>query len=118
MDTNYSALYVFIILSYIVLLDDALEKFLIEVNNAAHKGVTSTGNVTMSEPNWSFGQSIFFSVTVLTTIGNICRIWGCGMMVYETAIHDVNYKLLQVAIKPPIMDKYIHIRMQSVKAPN
>ena len=51
--------------------DDALEKFLIEINNAAHKGVLSTGNVTMSEPNWSFGQSIFFSVTVLTTIGNL-----------------------------------------------
>ncbi|CAC5363607.1 KCNK1 [Mytilus coruscus] len=51
------------------LTDDDLEKFLIEINNAAHKGVSSTRNVTMAEPNWSFGQSIFFSVTVLTTIG-------------------------------------------------
>ncbi|XP_076096999.1 potassium channel subfamily K member 1-like [Mytilus galloprovincialis] len=51
------------------LTDGDLEKFLIEINNAAHKGVSSTKNVTMAEPNWSFGQSIFFSVTVLTTIG-------------------------------------------------
>lgn len=51
------------------LTDDALEKFLIEVNDAARKGVSSTRNVTMSEPNWTFGQSIFFSITVLTTIG-------------------------------------------------
>lgn len=49
--------------------DDALEAFLIEINNAAHKGVASTRNVTMSEPNWSFGQSVFFTATVLTTIG-------------------------------------------------
>ena len=26
-------------------------------------------NVTMSEPNWTFGQAVFYAATVLTTKG-------------------------------------------------
>lgn len=50
--------------------DDELEDFIKEIITANNRGVSAVGNVTM-EPNWSFGQSIFFSSTVITTIGNI-----------------------------------------------
>lgn len=50
------------------LTDDALEDFIKEIIAANNRGVSAVGNVTM-EPNWSFGQSIFFSSTVITTIG-------------------------------------------------
>nr|KAG5700869.1 hypothetical protein BaRGS_012276 [Batillaria attramentaria] len=49
--------------------DDELERFIEKVVLAANRGVSATRNVTMSEPNWSFGQALFFASTVLTTIG-------------------------------------------------
>lgn len=48
--------------------DEALEDFIRAVISANNRGVTAVNNVT-SEPNWSFGQSLFFSGTVITTIG-------------------------------------------------
>ncbi|XP_034253119.1 potassium channel subfamily K member 6-like isoform X1 [Thrips palmi] len=45
-----------------------LEMLLNEVVWAADRGVSAVNNVT-GHPNWSFGQSIFFSSTVVTTIG-------------------------------------------------
>lgn len=49
-------------------LDDDLEKFIVDVLKASSKGVSALRNAT-SEPNWSFGQALFFSTTVVTTIG-------------------------------------------------
>ncbi|XP_071079358.1 potassium channel subfamily K member 1-like isoform X1 [Haliotis cracherodii] len=49
--------------------EQALEAFIVEVVEAANRGVSAARNVSMSEPNWSFGQSMFFAGTVLTTIG-------------------------------------------------
>ncbi|XP_048736882.2 potassium channel subfamily K member 1-like [Ostrea edulis] len=51
------------------LTDDKLEKFIESIVSATNRGVSATKNVTMSEPNWTFGQSIFFAGTLLTTIG-------------------------------------------------
>jgi len=48
--------------------DEELENFIVEIIAANDRGVSAVGNVS-SEPNWSFGQSIFFAGTVLTTIG-------------------------------------------------
>ncbi|XP_071445275.1 potassium channel subfamily K member 4-like [Hetaerina americana] len=48
--------------------DDALEELIREVMDASKRGVSAARNVT-GEPNWSFGQSLFFSSTVITTIG-------------------------------------------------
>ncbi|KAK7103362.1 potassium channel subfamily K member 1-like isoform X1 [Littorina saxatilis] len=49
--------------------EEELERFIEKVVSAANRGVSATRNVTMSEPNWSFGQALFFASTVLTTIG-------------------------------------------------
>ncbi|KAJ8305111.1 hypothetical protein KUTeg_017336 [Tegillarca granosa] len=46
-----------------------MEKFIFAIVKATNRGVSAIRNVTMSEPNWSFGQSMFFAGTVLTTIG-------------------------------------------------
>ncbi|XP_059483070.1 potassium channel subfamily K member 6-like isoform X2 [Neocloeon triangulifer] len=48
--------------------DEALEELLQLVVTAGNRGVYATRNAT-GEPNWSFGQSVFFSTTVITTIG-------------------------------------------------
>ncbi|XP_014676553.1 PREDICTED: potassium channel subfamily K member 1-like [Priapulus caudatus] len=48
--------------------DEELEEFIVEVIRANTRGVSAIRNVTM-EPNWSFGQSMFFAGTVITTIG-------------------------------------------------
>ncbi|XP_041979910.1 potassium channel subfamily K member 1-like isoform X1 [Aricia agestis] len=49
-------------------LDEELETLLEQVVRASGQGVSSSKNVT-GGPNWSFGQSLFFSSTVVTTIG-------------------------------------------------
>lgn len=49
--------------------DDDLEKLIVDIIQANNRGVSAAKNVT-SEPNWSFGQSFFFSSTIVTTIGN------------------------------------------------
>ncbi|XP_072932920.1 potassium channel subfamily K member 1-like isoform X2 [Epargyreus clarus] len=48
--------------------DDNLEALLDEVIRASNRGVSASRNVS-GGPNWSFGQSLFFSSTVVTTIG-------------------------------------------------
>ncbi|KAF4526023.1 hypothetical protein B566_EDAN000816 [Ephemera danica] len=48
--------------------NEALEDLLQLVVDAGNRGVSATRNAT-GEPNWSFGQSLFFSSTVATTIG-------------------------------------------------
>ncbi|KAK9498573.1 hypothetical protein O3M35_003174 [Rhynocoris fuscipes] len=48
--------------------DRALEELIEEVVRASNRGVSAAQNVS-GEPNWSFGQSLFFSSTVVTTIG-------------------------------------------------
>uniref|UniRef100_A0A1B6DQ39 Potassium channel subfamily K member 1 n=1 Tax=Clastoptera arizonana TaxID=38151 RepID=A0A1B6DQ39_9HEMI len=48
--------------------DEDLEELIEEVVRASNRGVSAAKNVS-SEPNWSFGQSLFFSSTVVTTIG-------------------------------------------------
>lgn len=48
--------------------DEDLENLIVAVINANNRGVSAVNNATM-EPNWSFGQSLFFSSTVITTIG-------------------------------------------------
>ncbi|XP_059157287.1 potassium channel subfamily K member 6-like isoform X2 [Physella acuta] len=49
--------------------DAELEKFIEEIVHAANRGVSAVKNVSQSEPNWSFGQAMFFASTVVTTIG-------------------------------------------------
>ncbi|KAJ8970116.1 hypothetical protein NQ317_000570 [Molorchus minor] len=46
----------------------ALEDLINEVVKANNRGVSASRNAT-GEPNWSFGQSLFFSSTIVTTIG-------------------------------------------------
>ncbi|EEZ97944.1 potassium channel subfamily K member 6 isoform X1 [Tribolium castaneum] len=48
--------------------DQALEDLITEVVKASNRGVSASRNAS-GEPNWSFGQSLFFSSTVVTTIG-------------------------------------------------
>ncbi|GAB0091369.1 potassium channel subfamily K member 1 [Sergentomyia squamirostris] len=49
--------------------DDDLEAFLKEVVSASERGISVLRNASSSELNWSFGQALFFSSTVVTTIG-------------------------------------------------
>ncbi|XP_055878861.1 potassium channel subfamily K member 6-like isoform X2 [Biomphalaria glabrata] len=49
--------------------DEELEKFIQEIVQGANRGVSAVKNVSQSEPNWSFGQALFFASTVVTTIG-------------------------------------------------
>ncbi|CAH0553386.1 unnamed protein product [Brassicogethes aeneus] len=48
--------------------DQALEDLITEIVKASNRGVSAARNAS-GEPNWSFGQSLFFSTTVVTTIG-------------------------------------------------
>ncbi len=45
-----------------------MERFISKIVEANNRGISAISNLTV-EPNWSFGQSVFFSGTVLTTIG-------------------------------------------------
>lgn len=60
--------------------DDELEKFIGEVLKASSRGISALRNAT-SEPNWTFGQALFFSTTVVTTIGI--------PLLYNVLMHDV-----------------------------
>lgn len=53
--------------------DDALEDFMMDIVYANDRGVSIFKNGT-SVPSWSFGQSFFFSSTVVTTIGKCCTV--------------------------------------------
>jgi potassium channel subfamily K protein 1 len=55
-------------MAFCFLADDDLEKLIEEVVKASNRGVSAARNAS-GEPNWSFGQSLFFSSTVVTTIG-------------------------------------------------
>ncbi|KAK5650321.1 hypothetical protein RI129_001350 [Pyrocoelia pectoralis] len=48
--------------------DDELESLITEIVLASNRGVSAIKNAS-GTPNWSFGQSLFFSSTVITTIG-------------------------------------------------
>lgn len=48
--------------------DSDLEAFISRIVAANNRGISAIANLTV-EPNWSFGQAVFFSGTVLTTIG-------------------------------------------------
>ncbi|KAK8382739.1 hypothetical protein O3P69_011348 [Scylla paramamosain] len=48
--------------------DSALEDLIVEIITANNRGV-SAAKSTGGEHNWSFGQSFFFSSTIVTTIG-------------------------------------------------
>lgn len=48
--------------------DSALEDLIVEIITANNRGV-SAAKSTAGEHNWSFGQSFFFSSTIVTTIG-------------------------------------------------
>ena len=45
-----------------------MEAFITKIIEANNRGISAITNLTV-EPNWSFGQAVFFSGTVLTTIG-------------------------------------------------
>lgn len=48
--------------------DTELEAFITRIIEANSRGISAISNLTV-EPNWSFGQAVFFAGTVLTTIG-------------------------------------------------
>lgn len=48
--------------------DNDLEELIQEVIKASNRGVSASKNAT-GGPNWSLGQSLFFSCTLITTIG-------------------------------------------------
>ncbi|KAG0715710.1 Potassium channel subfamily K member 1 [Chionoecetes opilio] len=48
--------------------DSGLEDLIVEIITANNRGVSAAKN-TEGEHNWSFGQSFFFSSTIVTTIG-------------------------------------------------
>lgn len=48
--------------------DGDLEELISEIIRASNRGVSAVKNAT-GESNWSFGQSLFFASTVVTTIG-------------------------------------------------
>ena len=48
--------------------DSELEAFISKILEANSRGISAINNLKV-EPNWSFGQAVFFSGTVLTTIG-------------------------------------------------
>lgn len=72
-------IFVLFLTNSLLFLDVALETFITEVVQASNRGVSAVRNAT-SEPNWSFGQSLFFSSTVITTIGKQVMIITCNMM--------------------------------------
>jgi hypothetical protein len=47
---------------------DELEKFIMSLLAAYDQGVISTPEKT-SAPNWDFASAVFFTITVITTIG-------------------------------------------------
>ena len=60
---------------FVFLISDAdLEDFIVKIVQATNRGISAVKNVTRSNPNWSFGQSVFFAGTVITTIGELVSI--------------------------------------------
>lgn len=51
-----------------ILSDDDLEEFLKAIITANDRGISPLRNAS-NDLNWSFGQALFFSTTVVTTIG-------------------------------------------------
>lgn len=47
--------------------ESELDNFIIDIIKAYQNGAVPVGNAT--EPNWTFGQALFFTATVVTTIG-------------------------------------------------
>ena len=62
----------------IVILDTALNELIEEIVSANNRGVSLERNGS-AVPSWSFGQSFFFSSTVVTTIGT---------KLHETVFHS------------------------------
>ena len=52
----------------LLFLEQELEDFIVAIVKANNRGVSAAANAS-GEPNWSFGQSLFFAGTILTTIG-------------------------------------------------
>lgn len=77
-----------------IISDDDLEEFLKAVITANDRGISPLRNAT-NEMNWSFGQALFFSSTVVTTIGKlyffIYRLWPCDTIKsnWQNILHDL-----------------------------
>lgn len=63
---TYPKIRVFILLSHP---DEDLEEFIHQVTHLHGHGVSPRQNATTDDLNWSFGQALFFSSTLITTIG-------------------------------------------------
>ena len=76
-----------------MLVDAELEEFIVAIVNANNRGVSAARNVS-SEPNWSFGQSLFFAGTILTTIGR------SSFFVLALSVHRVKATSLGMFLDP------------------
>lgn len=71
--------------------DSDIEEFILQVTKLQGHGVSPLHNAT-SELNWSFGQALFFSSTVITTIGE--HIYNLSSLSY--IIHHYIYIFLNI----------------------
>lgn len=78
--------------------DDDLEEFLRAVIEANDRGISPLRNST-NEMNWSFGQALFFSSTVVTTIGKFSFFFALKQTFYQILHVTIYYESFDMHLK-------------------